>query len=214
MVSNERKGIALFLILGLTAVFVPVLLYLSQTGSSQVRLAMKYHEVHQSEAAAIAGNNSGLSRLRGNLSGLQQLTNLLIGEIAYDLTIQPTGTGLLNQELYHLFSKCAKGQHTFILMSDAEQMYPDPDPPVTVIPHDTWNTIEPYDINLAADVTSMENLRGQDILSYEATKNYEKSVSKAAYSSELMSKRGKLPTELQTGWADIVAVLEKEKITF
>lgn len=213
MATTERKGIALFLVLGLTAVFVPVLLYLSQTGSSQVRLAMKYHEVHQSEAAAIAGANSGLSRLRGNMTGLQQLTNLLIGEIAYDLTIQPTGTGILTQNLYHLFSKCAKGQHTFILMSDAEQMYPDPDPPVTVIPHDTWNTIEPYDINLAADVTSMENLRGQDVLSYEAAKNYEKSVSKAAYSSEMQSKKSKLPTELKDGWDDIVTILEKEKLT-
>ncbi len=212
--SNDRKGIALFLVLGLVAVFVPVLLYLSQTGSSQVRLAMKYHEVHQSEAASIAGTNSGLSRLRGNMTGLQQLTNLLIGEIAYDLTIQPTGTGILTQNLYHLFSKCAKGQHTFILMSDAEQLYPDPDPPVTVIPHDSWNTIEPYDINLVADVTSMENLRGQDILSYEAVKNYEKSVSKSAYSSELLSKQGKLPTELQADWTNIVTILEKEKITY
>lgn len=214
MATNERKGIALFLVLGLTAVFVPVLLYLSQTGSSQVRLAMKYHEVHQSESAAIAGVNSGLSRLRGNMTGLQQFTNLLIGEIAYDLTIQPTGTGILTQELYHLFSKCTKGQHTFILMSDAEQMYPDPDPPVTVIPHDTWNTIEPYDINLAADVTSMENLRGQDVLSYEETMNYEKSVSKAAYASELMSKLKRLPTELQGDWANVVAILEKEKLAF
>lgn len=210
---NERKGIALFLVLGLTAVFIPVLLYLSQTGSSQVKLAMKYHEVHQSEAAAIAGTNSGLSRLRGNMTGLQQLTNLLIGEIAYDLTIQPTGTGILTQNLYHLFSKCVKGQHTFILMSDAEQLYPDPDPPVTVIPHDTWNTIEPYDINLAADVTSMENLRGQDVLSYEAAKNYEKSVTKPVYSSEMQSKKAKLPPELKASWDDIVANLEKEKLT-
>lgn len=211
---HARKGIALFLVLALVGIFVPVLMYLSQTGSSQVRLAMKYHEIHQSESAAIAGTNSGLCRLRGNLTGLQQLTNLLIGDIAYDLTIQPTGTGILTQNMYHLFSKCAKGRHTFILMSDAEQMYPDPDPPVSVLSHDSWNTVEPYDINLAADVTSMENLRGQDILSFEIAKNYEKSVTKSAYSSEFLSKKSKIPKEVKNDWDAIVSILEQEKINF
>ncbi|HNW34686.1 MAG TPA: hypothetical protein PKM25_07130, partial [Candidatus Ozemobacteraceae bacterium] len=134
--KHTRKGIALFLVLALVAIFVPVLIYLSQTGSSQVRQAMKYHEVQQSESAALSGTNSGLCRLRGNLTGLQQLTHLLVGDIPYDLTIKPTGQGLVLQNLYHLFAKCMLGQHTFILMSDSEQFPPDPAPPVSVLSHD------------------------------------------------------------------------------
>ncbi|HEY9072307.1 MAG TPA: hypothetical protein VIV61_18750 [Candidatus Ozemobacteraceae bacterium] len=211
---TSKRGIALVLVLALVAVFVPVLLYLSQTGSSQVRQAMKFHEVQQSESVALSGTHSGLCRLRGNLTGLQQLTNLLLGDITYDLTIKPTGQGVVLQNLYHLFSRCALGRHSYILMSDAEQLQPDPDPPVMVLSHDTWNTVEPYDINLAADVTAMENLRGQDLLGFEATKNYERSKTPAQYESDLLAKQGSLPDELKSDWSSIVGVLKEEKLQF
>jgi len=212
--NGSRKGIALFLVLALVAIFVPVLMFLSQTGSAQVRQAMKYHEVQQSESAALSGTNSGLSRLRGNLTGLQQLNQLLVGDVPYDLTIKPTGQGLLLQNLYHLFSRCMMGRHTFILMSDAEQLQPDPTPPVTVLSHDCWNTVEPYDINLVADVTAMENLRGQDLMGFEVTKNYERSKTKSDYASELQTKQNKLPTELAGDWNAIVDILKEEKLQF
>ncbi len=208
-----RHGIALFVVMGLIAVFVPVLMFLSQMTSSQVKQAMKYHESIQAEGASLSGTNSGISRLRGNMTGYQQYEKMMVGDLAYDLTIRPTGTGIFTQKIYYIFSKCLLGKHNYILMADSEQFPPDPIPPVTVISHDFWNTLEPYDINLLADQTSMENFRGQDLLRLEETRNYEKSLNKKNYGDQMLAKDSKLPKGLKEIWPSVVEFLKDEKLT-
>lgn len=210
---NRHRGIALFLVLGMIALFVPVLIFLTQTGSSQVKQAMKFHEALQCESVALSGTSSGFSKLQGNQTGFQQLTGVMVGNYPCDLTIQPTGNGFLGQNLYNLFGQSVLGKHTYTLMVDGEQCQPDPSPPVTVLPHDFWNTIEPYNITLAADIISMRNYRGLDLLQYERTKIYEKGLSKDAYEAEMLQKKNMgLPTPLKNDWGAIAALMKEAKI--
>lgn len=209
----NRRGIAILLVMGLIMVFMPVVYFLSTMGSSQIKQALKFHEVLKVEAVALSGNISGYSKLRGYQTTYSSSKGLLVGDMPYDLTVKPTGNGIFNQNLFYVFSKAQKGNHSYILMMDAEQFPPAPNPPVIVLPHDYWNTVEPYDISLAADITSMENYRGQELLLLEQTRQYERGKSKPDYFTDMLQKKDLgLPTELKTIWPAIAAAARDEKL--
>lgn len=208
-----RQGIAIVMVIGLVAIIVPVLYLLSQLGTSQTKLAFKYHENLLTETTAFSGSNAGVSRLRGNLRGYQSLTNQLIGDEAYSLTLRPTGKGFFEQDLYFMLASSKIKNHHYAIMAEAEQFNPQPSPPVLVITRDYWNTVEPYEIDQAADVLSMQNDRGVDLLRLDETREYEKNATPSQYSSEMSAKSGMLPSELVPDWPEIVGNLTSEKLS-
>jgi len=210
---KNRKGVAIVMVIGLVAIIVPVLYLLSQMGTSQTKLAFKYHENLLTETTAFSGSNAGISRLRGNLRGYQNLTNQLIGDEAYSLNLRPTGKGFFEQSLYYLLASGKIKNHSYTIMAEAEQFEPQPSPPVLVITRDFWNTVEPYEIDQAADVLSMQNDRGVDLLRLDETRDYEKNATPSQYSSEMRAKSGMLPTELVPDWSEVVDNLTTEKLT-
>lgn len=210
---TEKRGMALFVVMGIIAIFVPLLFFLTQMGGSQIKRAVKFHESLQAESAALSGSNSAYCRLRGNLTGYQSFVDLILGDNKYSLTIRPTGMGVFLQNLYYIFSKCVVGNHNYLLMSDGEQFPPEPTPPVMTIPHDFWSTLEPYDINLLADQTSMENFRGQDLLRLEETREFEGSMKKDQYQKAMeLKERSGVPKELRQDWSGIVQNMLTEKM--
>ena len=210
---SNKKGIAIVMVIGLVAIIVPVLYLLSRLGTSHVKLAVKYQENLQTETTAFSGSNAGISRLRGNLRGYQNLTNQLIGDESYNLNLRPTGKGFFQQDLYFLLSNSKIKSHHYAIMAEAEQFNPEPDPPVLVISRDYWNTIEPYEIDQIADVLSMQNDRGVDLLRLDETRDYEKNATPAQYSSEMQAKSDWLPEELVPDWPEIVDNLKSEKLS-
>lgn len=210
---KNRKGVAIVMVIGLVAIIVPVLYLLSQMGTSQTKLAFKYHENLLAETTAFSGSNAGISRLHGNLRGYQNLTNQLIGDEAYSLNLRPTGKGFFEQSLYYLLASGKIKNHSYTIMAEAEQFEPQPSPPVLVITRDFWNTVEPYEIDQAADVLSMQNDRGVDLLRLDETRDYEKNATPSQYSSEMRAKSGMLPTELVPDWSEVVDNLTTEKLT-
>jgi hypothetical protein len=211
--KSRRQGMALFVVMGLLAVFVPVLMFLSQMGGSQVRRAVRFHETLQAEAAALSGMNSAFCRLRGGLEGYQGFRDLSVGDQACDITMRPTGKGIFMQNLYYLFAQSYLGNHCYTLMTDTEQFPGDPNPPVLVIPHDFWNNLDPYDIGLVADQTSLENYRGEDILRLEETKKYEQDTKRENYREAMKNKSlNGLPVPLQNCWEQAINIMTEEKL--
>lgn len=210
---HRKKGIAIVLVIGLVAVMMPVLFMLSRIGTSQSQLAMKYHENLLSETIAFSAGNAGLSRLQGNLRGYQNLPDEICGDNKYALNLRPTGLGFFKQNLYFLLCKAAVKNHSYTLMAEAEQFRPEPDPPVMVITRDYWNTVEPYEIELMADVLAMQNYRGIDLLRFEETKAFELGSTGTQYSDEMTAKTSRLPEELQTDWAEAINNLVAEKLS-
>ena len=211
--KHRPRGMALFVVMGLLTIFVPVLIFLTQMGGSQVRRAVRFHETLQAEAAALSGMNSAFCRLRGGLEGYQGFTDLTVGDQTCDVTMRPTGKGVFLQNLYYLFSQSILGSHQYTLMSDSEQFRPDPDPPALVISHDFWNSLEPYDIGLVADQTSLENYRGEDLLRLEETKTFEQESSLIVYRRVMEDKvAGGLPKALSGDWSAMVSAMVAEKM--
>lgn len=210
---NNRRGIAIVMVIGLVAIIVPVLYMLSQLGTSQTKLAFKYHENLLTETTALSGSNAGISRLRGNIRGYQSLTNQLIGDESYSLTLRPTGKGFFEQDLYYLLANSQIKSHHYAIMAEAEQFNPQPSPPVLVIARDYWNTVEPYEIDQVADVLSMQNDRGVDLLRLDETREYEKNATPDQYSTELLAKSSMLPAEIVPDWPEIVENLKSEKLS-
>ncbi len=207
-----QRGVAMIVVISFMAMLVPIAIYLGMMGSSQAKQAIKFHESLQTESIVLSGNFTALSRLRGNLRGLQQLTAQPIGEYLYDLTIRPTGVGLFLQDFYYVFSRSQIGRHSYILMSAAEQYRADPNPPCAIMSHDYWNTVEPYDINNLADITSMENFRGQDALTLEEIRTYERSKTADQYEKDLLQKLSRLPAQLTGDWSAVASILKEEKM--
>ncbi|PKL47027.1 MAG: hypothetical protein CVV42_14570 [Candidatus Riflebacteria bacterium HGW-Riflebacteria-2] len=201
------------MVIGLVAIIVPVLYMLSQLGTSQTKLAFKYHENLLTETTALSGSNAGISRLRGNIRGYQSLTNQLIGDESYSLTLRPTGKGFFEQDLYYLLANSQIKSHHYAIMAEAEQFNPQPSPPVLVIARDYWNTVEPYEIDQVADVLSMQNDRGVDLLRLDETREYEKNATPDQYSTELLAKSSMLPAEIVPDWPEIVENLKSEKLS-
>ncbi|OGK10881.1 MAG: hypothetical protein A2W80_05175 [Candidatus Riflebacteria bacterium GWC2_50_8] len=209
----NRRGIAIVMVIGLVAIIVPVLYLLSQMGTSQTKLAFKYHENLLTETTAFSGSNAGISRLRGNLRGYQNLTNQLVGDESYSLNLRPTGKGFFQQDLYYMLASSKIKSHNYAIMAEAEQFNPEPDPPVLVISRDFWNTVEPYEIDQVADVLSMQNDRGVDLLRLDETRDYEKNATPTQYSKEIQAKSSRLPEELIPDWPEIVDNLTSEKLS-
>ncbi len=201
------------MVIGLIAIIMPILYLLSQLGSSQTKLALKYHENLLTETTALSGSNAGISRLRGNLRGYQNLTNQLIGDKSYALNLRPTGKGFFKQDLYFLLANSKVKSHHYAIMAEAEQFKPSPSPPVLVISRDYWNTVEPYEIDQVADVLSMQNDRGIGLLRLDETRDYEKNATADQYESELLAKSSMLPVELRSDWVEIVENLKLEKLS-
>lgn len=209
---HYRRGVAIVMVIGLLALVIPLLFMLSQIGSSDIKLAKKFHENLLTESVAFSGANAGFSRLKGNLRGYQDLQNQSIGQHSYDLNLRPTGEGFFKQELYYLLTNSKVGQHNYAIMAEAEQFHPEPSPPVLVITHDYWNTVEPYEINIMADVLSMQNYRGLEMLRLDETREYERNLSEGEYVKEMQAKRGLLPAEVASAWSEVVNRLANEKL--
>lgn len=208
----SRRGVAMIMVIGLVILVIPLIYMLSQIGSSDIRIAKKLHENLLSESVAFSGANVGLSRLRGNRRGYQDLPNQPVGEEKFALNLRPTGAGFFKQALYYLMSKSKVGQHDFAIMAEAEQFHPEPDPPVLVITHDYWHTVEPYEINIMADVLAMQNYRGLELLRLDETRTYERNASEIEYGKELGLKTGMLPEEIAPSWPLIIDRLVEEKL--
>lgn len=200
------------MVIGLVVLVIPLLFMLSQIGSSDVKLAKKFHENLLSESIAFSGANAAFSRLKGNIRGYQDLQNQSIGQYKYDLNLRPTGEGFFKQELYYLLANSQIGQHKYTIMAEAEQFHPEPSPPVLVITHDYWNTVEPYEINIMADVLSMQNYRGLELLRLDETRAYEQNHSLTDYKKAMSDKLGLIPNEIAGDWPRIVNLLAAEKL--
>ncbi|HNX78149.1 MAG TPA: hypothetical protein PLM07_15265 [Candidatus Rifleibacterium sp.] len=209
----RRHGVAMVMVIGLIAIMMPVIFMLSRIGGSQTQLAIKYHENLVAETVAFSGSNAGLSRLQGNIRGYQDLPDESSGEEKYALNIRPTGAGFFGQTLYFLLTNAKIKSHNYTLMAEAEQFKPEPTPPVLVISRDYWNTVEPYEISLMADVLSMQNYRGMELLRLEETRTFERQSTLDQYKSEMQAKKLRLPAEIQSGWDKIVTTLVDEKIS-
>lgn len=209
----NRRGVAIVMVIGLIAIMMPILFMLSRIGSSQIQLAHKYSENLLTETVAFSGSNSGMSRLQGNIRGYQNLPNETSGGESFALNLRPTGQGFFGQTLYFLLTSAAIKNHSYTLMAEAEQFQPDPAPPVLVISRDYWNTVEPYEINLMADVLGMQNYRGIELLRLEETRTFERESTALQYVDEMKAKKARLPAGLQTDWDGIVVTLSAEKLT-
>lgn len=212
VMKNKKRGVALIMVIGLVAIVIPLIFMLSQIGSSDIRMAKKLHENLLTESIALSGAGAGYSRLKGNIRGYQDLPNEVIKENKYALNLRPTGEGFIGQDLYYLMAKSRIGQHDYAIMAEAEQFYPDPSPPVLVITHDYWATVEPYEINIMADVLSMQNYRGLELLRLEETRDYERSIGSTEYAKEMRAKTGLLPGEISAFWPKVVDILVTEKL--
>jgi len=211
--ESTRKGVAMVMVIGLVAIMMPVIFMLSRIGGSQTQLAIKYHENLVAETVAFSGSNAGLSRLQGNIRGYQDLPDETSGEEKFSLNLRPTGAGFFGQTLYFLLTRARIKTHNYIMMAEAEQFNPEPSPPVLVISRDYWNTVEPYEISLMADVLSMQNYRGMELLRLEETRTFERKSTEQQYKSEMDSKKSSLPVPLQTDWDSIVTALVSEKLS-
>jgi hypothetical protein len=208
-----RRGVAMVMVIGLVAIMMPVIFMLSRIGGSQTKLAMKYHENLIAETVAFSGSNAGLSRLQGNLRGYQDLPDEGSGEHKFSLNLRPTGMGFFGQTLYFLLTNAKVKTHNYTLMAEAEQFKPDPAPPVLVISRDYWNTVEPYEISLMADVLGMQNYRGMELLRLEETRTFERKSTEQQYKSELQAKKPRLPEEMRQNWDKVVTTLVSEKLS-
>jgi len=211
--SLPRQGVAMVMVIGLVAVMMPIIFMLSRLGSSQTQLAFRYHENLVAETVAFSGSNAGLSRLQGNLRGYQHLPDESSGSEKYALNLRPTGMGFFGQTLYFMLTNARIKTHNYTLMAEAEQFKPEPDPPVLVIARDYWNTVEPYEISLMADVLGMQNYRGSELLRLEETRKFERESNEALYRREMQSKKVKLPSEIRSEWDEITEALVGEKIS-
>ncbi len=209
---NNKKGVALFLVLGFIAVMVPVVYMFSQIGSSQTRQAMKYHDHLRTELTAYSGNTAFISRLRGFQEEFSPMPNEISGEDAYSATVYKTGVGFLNQKLLLVSTQATNNNHSYSLISDAEQFNPNPSLPVKVITHDYWGTIEPYEISVLADALAMQNYRGMELVRLEETRDYERSLSVEEYRAKMKEKVGSLPTEVVSGWNESIEKTLEEKL--
>jgi hypothetical protein len=210
---RNTRGVAIVMVVGLVAIITPVLFMLSQMGQSQIRLAQKYQKNLMTENIAFCGTNAGYSRLKGNLRGYQDLQDQILGENEYSLTLHPTGEGFFKQDLYYVMSKSKTDNHDYCLLAEAEQFHPNPDPPVLVLTRDYWNTVEPYETNVMADVLSMQNSRGLDLLRIDETREFEENLTDSQYRDEMLSKKTYLPEPLQKDWSAIVSRLVDDKVT-
>lgn len=210
--SKKNKGVALFLVLGFIAVMVPVMYMFSQIGSSQTKQALKYHEHLRTELTAFSGNTARISRLRGFQEEFTPMPNEVSGDDKYSATTFKTGVGFLNQTLLLILTQSTLNGHSYSLMCDAEQFNPNPEPPVKVIVHDYWGTIEPYQISLLADALAMQNYRGMELVRLEETRDFERSLTPQKYREHMNAKLSGLPTDIKQAWSSSTVKMAAKKL--
>jgi len=83
---------------------------------------------------------------------------------------------------------------------------------VTIISHDYWGTIEPYEISLLADALAMQNFRGVELLRLEQSRDFERAYTESEYKNIMNDKKNSLPEELSSSWSNVVNALVSEKL--
>lgn len=206
------RGVAMFFVLGVVVVMVPLLLLFSMMSSSQAKQAMHFHDRMTTEAIAWSALEAGIAKLQA--SGGADLVTGSLDEGDYQISLNPTGTGLASQTLFNVFAKGQKGNFTYTYMTCCEQ-FPrpaaNPSEPNQVITHDFWGTVQAFDITQAFDCVAIQNARGADYLGWEHTMTFEQENTDGEYRAILVGKASGLPPEVATRWNDIVDVLAQQK---
>ena len=210
--STARQGFALPFVMGVVAVAVPLLLLYSMMSGSQTKEAVHFHERLTTETIAWSGIQAGIGRLQGDGAG-QFFSGTLSGG-NYAVSIQPLGTGMASQSIFHIFSSAQRGKYTYTFVVKCEQFPRDPAAPSVpnlVLPRDFWGTTEAYDISQAFDCNALVNLAGADSLAWFASVEGELSCNNPTYTGYFQSKASALPAELQPIWNDVVNALVAER---
>jgi hypothetical protein len=63
-----------------------------------------------------------------------------------------------------------------------------------------------------ADVLSMQNYRGLELLRLDETRDYEKSLTSTEYEKEMNAKKALLPAEIEASWPKVVDHLVSDKL--
>lgn len=209
---RPTRGVAMFFVLGVLGVMVPLLLLFSMLSSSQAKQAMHFHDRTTTEAIAWSAIEGGIAKLQA--SGGADLVTGSLAEGEYQISLNPTGTGLASQTLFNVFGKGQKGNFTYIYMTCCEQFPRSPSAPADpnqVITHDFWGTVQAFDIAQAFDCVAIQNARGADYLAWERTMTFEQEKTDGEYRATMLGKAPGLPSEVATRWNEIVEVLARQK---
>ncbi len=207
---RSTRGVAMFFVLGVVAVMIPLLLLFSMLSSSQAKQAMHFHDRITTEAIAWSALEAGIAKLQA--SGGADLVSGSLSEVDYQFSLNPTGTGMASQTVFNVFARSQKGNFTYIFMTVCEQFpRPTPSAPNPVITHDFWGTVQNFDITQAFDCVAIQNARGADLLEWERTYTFEQDRTDAEYRATLLGKGGDLPPEVASRWSAIVDELARQK---
>ncbi len=206
------RGVAMFFVMGVVAVMIPLLLLFSMLGSSQAKQAVHFHDRITTEAISWSALEAGIAKLQA--SGGADLVTGNLSDVDYQFSLNPTGLGMASQSLYNVFSRSQKKNFTYVYMTCCEQFPPPlaaPSDPNPVITHDFWGTVQNYDITQAFDCVAIQNARGADYLEWERTVTFEQEKSDVDYKAVFQGKAPGLPPEIASRWNAIVDELTKQK---
>ena len=216
-VTLNRKGMAILLVSILILVAVPVIMVMFNLSSSQKEQTLYFNQKLNVEQISLSGINLGNSKLKKNSyrpKNPDYLTKEVSGNDRFDLSVNRTGTGFFNQDIYMVLSKSEEDKQSSIILADAEQFQQekDDDEAVLVITHDYWTTSEPYEISVMRDIQSIKNERGKDQLRSLKIKKYELESDQEKYRQALTNIGNSLPSELQKCWDTVMKNLDDDKI--
>ena len=210
----NKKGVAILLVITMVLVAVPVTIVMLNLSTSQKEQTTHFNNLLNVEQISLSGINMGYSKLKSGYDrGYKIFTGEVSGKDSFDLNMTPTGKGFFQQDVYLLLSKAKEGKYSSIIMADAEQFQEESsNQPVLVITHDYWDTPEPYELGVAADVISMKNSRGKDQLRALDVKKFEMECDESTYKNALESLRKTLPGEISSVWDTVVTNASNDKI--
>lgn len=210
----NKKGVAILLVITMVLVAVPVTIVMLNLSTSQKEQTTHFNNLLNVEQISLSGINMGYSKLKSGYDrGYKIFTGEVSGKDSFDLNMTPTGKGFFQQDVYLLLSKAKEGKYSSIIMADAEQFQEESsNQPVLVITHDYWDTPEPYELGVAADVISMKNSRGKDQLRALDVKKFEMECDESTYKNALESLRKSLPGEVASVWDTVVVNASNDKI--
>ena len=210
----NKKGVAILLVITMVLVAVPVTIVMLNLSTSQKEQTTHFNNLLNVEQISLSGINMGYSKLKSGYDrGYKIFTGEVSGKDSFDLNMTPTGKGFFQQDVYLLLSKAKEGKYSSIIMADAEQFQEESsNQPVLVITHDYWDTPEPYELGVAADVISMKNSRGKDQLRALDVKKFEMECDESTYKNALESLRKSLPVEISSVWDTVVVNASNDKI--
>ena len=210
----NKKGVAILLVITMVLVAVPVTIVMLNLSTSQKEQTTHFNNLLNVEQISLSGINMGYSKLKSGYDrGYKIFTGEVSGKDSFDLNMTPTGKGFFQQDVYLLLSKAKEGKYSSIIMADAEQFQEESsNQPVLVITHDYWDTPEPYELGVAADVISMKNSRGKDQLRALDVKKFEMECDESTYKNALESLRKSLPGEVASVWDTVIVNASNDKI--